>query len=659
MIAELWSKVVPDRIQDVIIGNFTDVRSQEVMLSTWGGKIYLVGGTDGKRKWRSETYTYPPSNLNKLGICGENYLLASFAADLRLLKPQKEEELVKGISLNSVILDVQVADVNQDGREELVVYTKDNNLLLYDDKLNMLWKKSVSLLPSMPLLLSDVDYDNKLELLVGGNNQFRIFSDTGEEIMIEEFKEDTRLLSLVTGYFINDGKKEIVVGCEDSLSLFRDYKKVAKEELPLYPYTITFGDLNGDGTEELVVGDWKKDSILVFNCKRTNIEKKYSLSLENNPHSVITADIEADGLDEILTITAANKFKIFNRENLIEDREAYMGKSNLEVSSLMDRGTNDILVQTGREKLSFLTHIPRLSAPTWVKKGDTFTAYTIVESDSDVQSLNNRINITNEEYLERKKLDFGYISWYKYECKANRIGRGELKMEEGPSFPVQVAGRGKREDHSHTWISDEDFSSLEIKKLFQDTPNYIKYKTGRADSGIYVSSLFTGEIPLKDARFHIEKSGRVSAEIPPLILNKTNIEVRVSNSSSRKLTAYFKGTRKIQVDSIGDNVFSLPPEDTRNVKLQLQIDLNEKKKKRIRENIRLVYVGLDTHSIFLPVNTVAINQQWVREYMDKMEDKIGRDKILTKISMSLHIPKEKLTEVFSHHNIIKKREKTT
>ncbi len=185
MIVEIWSQSVPNRIQDSIIGDISAVGVHEVAFSTWGGKIYLCRGEDGKRKWETESFTYPPSSLNLLDICGERYLLASFADTLRLLSTNKGKKF-RDTSLDSVILRTNVSDINGDGHNEIVVYTKGNQLYVLDDTFKVLWNKNVSLSPSPSALLSsDIDYDGRPELLVGNEDSFSIFSPSGL-ILFEE-----------------------------------------------------------------------------------------------------------------------------------------------------------------------------------------------------------------------------------------------------------------------------------------------------------------------------------------------------------------------------------------------------------------------------------------------------------------------------------------
>ncbi|NIQ05789.1 MAG: hypothetical protein GWO20_08720 [Candidatus Korarchaeota archaeon] len=79
--------------------------------------------------------------------------------------------------------------------------------------------------------------------------------------------------------------------------------------------------------------------------------------------------------------------------------------------------------------------------------------------------------------------------------------------------------------------------------------------------------------------------------------------------------------------------------------------MGEEKKKKVSENLRFTYTGLDTHTLFLPINTLVINEKWARDYIETMKEKIGKDKTLTKMSMKLHIAKDVLIDLFSTHGL--------
>lgn len=651
MIVEIWSQSVPNRIQDCIIGEISAVGIQEVAFSTWGGKIYLCRGEDGKRKWETESFTYPPSSLNLFDICGERYLLGSFADTLRLLDTTEGKKF-RDASLDSVILQTNVSDITGDGHNDIVVYTKGNQLYVLDDTFEVLWNENVSLSPSPSALLScDVDYNGRPELLVGNRDSFFVFSHSGDLLLEKDFSDRGDLLSIAVGHFTNIPTKEIVLGSESGLSLIRNYEEVTKTDFEAYPYLLTSGDVDGDGKEEIVLGDWKEDSIFVFESeKKSKLQKLHSLPLNGNPTSLITADIEIDGKEEILTVTDKESFKIFRGEDLLEETIGYPGPFNVHVGNLLGRGDNDILVQNGRERLTLLTYLPRVSAPSWIKEGDTFNVYTLVESGSELTSQNPKLSISNKEYLERKKLESGYVSWYRYECEARNPGSGYISIEEGSTFPIQIARKRTIKSNTHVWITDEDFAVLKSANMFpQSDLRFLRYKQGMEASGLWISSPITGTIPLKDGVVHIERSAEVVTPISDLILSNTTVSTKISNRSARRIHASFRGNGEIKVDA---KPFTIPPEGEKKVELKLQITMGDEKKRKVSENLRFTYTGLDAHTLFLPINTLVINEKWARDYIETMKEKIGEDKTLTKMSMQLHIAKDLLIDLFSSHGLL-------
>lgn len=664
MIAEIWSRSVPKRIQSLLIGDTDSSGTRDVFLSTWGDKIYSLRGEEGKRNWVSEDFTYSPSSLNLLERWGKMYILSSFANKLRLFGTKKGKK-AKETSLTSVALHVKVDDLNQDGRQEIIVYTKDDTLYVLNDNLDVLWEKAVHLSPSPSSFLScDIDYDNKSELLVAGHKKFQIFSHTGEEILVREFSDKGSLLSLDVGYFTNGTGKGIVIGFEGRISLFQGQDELAERELG-YPFLITSGNLDRAGSEEIVVGDWKNDSVRVFKYKGEKrsykLSELYSLPLNGNPTAIVTSDINGDGKEEILVNSEESKFKIFGEGEQIASVTSHPGFSNLMVGNLLGRGKGNIVLQTGREQISALTWVPRISAPSWVVKGRIFPVYTVVESANDLSSSSSTIEILEKEYLGRKKLDVGYVSWYRYQCKPKKVGEGKVRLEEAVSHPVYVASRRKIEENSHVWLTDEDFATWvenESISRAQVRPEKIRYKAGRRGTGVFISSPVIGEIPLRihfnsssgetkllKARLHIEHGSKASLEVPDLILNQTTIMGTISNKATRRLRIRFFGDKTVKIE---DTSFTLRPGEKKEIELGLNVKMDNKKKKQVQDYIQCRYTGLDEHVLFLPINTRVINQNWAEEYLDRIGGKEGEERALNKMSMKLHVSKERLRDLLAH-----------
>lgn len=664
MITELWSRSLPKRIQRFLIEDTDSSGTRDVFLSTWGGKIYSLRGKEGKRNWVSEDFTYSPSSLNLLERWEKMYILSSFANKLRLFGTKKGKE-AKETSLTSVALHVKVADLNQDGRQEIIVYTKDDTLYVLNDNLDVLWTKTVSLSPSPSSFLScDINYDNKSELLVADHKRFQIFSHTGEEILVKEVTNKGSLLSLDVGHFTHGTEKETIIGFEGGISLFQGQNELAERELG-YPFLITSGNLDGEGSEEIVVGDWKNDSVRVFKYEREKpsykLSELYSLPLDGNPTAIATSDISGDGKEEILVNSEESKFKIFREGEQIASATSYPDTSNLLVGNLLGRGNGDIILQTGRETISVLTWVPRISAPSWVVKGRTFPVYTVVESGNDLSSSNSTIEILEKEYLGRKKLDVGYVSWYRYQCKPKKVGEGGVGLEGASFHPIYVASRRKIEENSHVWVTDEDFATLienETIHHAQVLPEKIRYKVGRGGTGFFISSPVIGEIPLKirfnsssgetdllKAWLHVEHGSGASLEIPDLILNQTTIMGTISNKATRRLRIRFRGNKTVDIE---ETPFTLQPTEKKEIELTLNVKMGDEKRKQVKDHIKCIYTGLDEHVLFLPINTLVINQDWTEEYLEEIGEKEGKERALTKMSMKLHISKERLKGLLAH-----------
>jgi outer membrane protein assembly factor BamB len=171
-----------------------------------------------------------------------------------------------------VYSDMVIGDINNDGQEEIVFKTSNEELIALSSDGKKLWNfrmdegtqmhkmffddESVAVVTSCPVL-ADVNDDGRKEIIVGSTNG-SLYCITGEGYKLWEFKTDgpvhsTAAVADLTG----DGRSEILIGSDDHIlyCLDRNGGKLWSFESNMEIQSgIAVADINGDGQKEVVFG---------------------------------------------------------------------------------------------------------------------------------------------------------------------------------------------------------------------------------------------------------------------------------------------------------------------------------------------------------------------------------------------------------------------
>jgi len=198
---------------------------------------------------------------------------AAFIAIALLASHAQAEDymgLVWNQSVKEILSDIDVGDVNGDGRMEVAVSGSSDGLVyLFDYNGNLVWKRDVMSYINT-VRMADLDGDGKDEVVTGHADLY-IFDGQGNRT--GRFNVQNSVFEIDTGDLDGDGRKDIIFSsydkgeCKDST--IYALSGATRKELWRYnigkdlPFDMVVGDVNGDGRMEVAVG-------LVYRVKNSN-----------------------------------------------------------------------------------------------------------------------------------------------------------------------------------------------------------------------------------------------------------------------------------------------------------------------------------------------------------------------------------------------------
>jgi len=172
----------------------------------------------------------------------------------------------------------RVADINRDGKPDIVTTNLDGNnstILLGDGKGNF-HEAEGSPFPCgdspFGVAIGDVNGDGKPDLAIV-NSPSITASNTGRDGL-------TILIGNGKGQFTTMPGSPFMTGKS--------------------PSRVAIGDLNGDGIADIVVTNYKSNSITVFMMSKTGVVSGYSLPVGSKPDGIAIADLNGDGKGDIV-----------------------------------------------------------------------------------------------------------------------------------------------------------------------------------------------------------------------------------------------------------------------------------------------------------------------------------------------------------------------
>lgn len=217
-------------------------------------------------------------------------------------------------------------DLDGDGNLETVVADKSgiNIYSAFDSKINGFYPFGKNYSAGLSLAIGDINHDGKKELIVGsegGNrNTVKIFKWYGEVInngwSAYRYTAINLGVNVAVGDVNGDGELEIITGAGRNggphVRIFDKNGKMISNGFFAYDVkstggvNVAVGDVNGDGTAEIVTGAGfgLSPEVKIFNQngKKINSWLAYSINKKEGV-KIVTEDLDTDGTEEIIALT--------------------------------------------------------------------------------------------------------------------------------------------------------------------------------------------------------------------------------------------------------------------------------------------------------------------------------------------------------------------
>ncbi|HIE34279.1 MAG TPA: hypothetical protein EYP86_03995 [Candidatus Altiarchaeales archaeon] len=198
------------------------------------------------------------------------------------------------------INDIHVADVDNDGKKEIVAGSYDNHVHLIGYNGSKIWKYNARC-PVYSVSAADVDRDSYKEILSGSCRPVHILSyDKGVEA---KFLTNDQVKKIITGDFDSDGKEDVmaVSGWERNsvVYIFNNNSEILWQNSFRggFPWGLAMADLDNDNEKEVIIGS---TSVMVYGRDK---KLKWRYDTENFVYDLIVDDIDNDNKKEIIVGT--------------------------------------------------------------------------------------------------------------------------------------------------------------------------------------------------------------------------------------------------------------------------------------------------------------------------------------------------------------------
>lgn len=284
-----------------------------------GSAIYLAGisvtGPADKAGVASVPYTFTKVISAQLQKDAPKVLLAT-TAEGTLLVISPDGKVLRSKKFDTQLNDVAVGDVNGDGTKEIAVARQDDKVTLLDNTGKELWMTPLKLYREAPYVnlirMADLDGDGKDEVVVGAQNwRFYVFNGQGKELWQYEVVHASTAGAVAD--LNGDGKKEVLAGTHYySASVLSDDGKLLWTQRFTAPicYDIATGKFDNEKTRGVVFG--AGDGNIYYTDSTGKARMTFDTSDEVK--HVTTADLDSDGIDEILATSDNGYLYCFNAD---------------------------------------------------------------------------------------------------------------------------------------------------------------------------------------------------------------------------------------------------------------------------------------------------------------------------------------------------------
>jgi|Deesub1362A_J573_1020465.scaffolds.fasta_scaffold02555_3 hypothetical protein len=325
---------------------------------------------------------------------------------------------------------VAVGDVDGDGIDEIVV---GGNGKVFVFKIIKNGYKKIYLDESLrgkldSLAVGDIDGDGRAEILAAASNSSRLTIIDYEKGTYRKILQrfDFQILNVAVGDTDGDGRQDVVVltkytrGSYLFVMQFTEYGLRSKysEQVPRSPgRLLETGDADGDGVDEILFDVYNNRVYLVTIYGNAVHKKWISPVLDDIPTAGIIADIDNDGVNEIVVSTLESTY-IYSWRNgnvLMEwKQDLPNGIISIDTGDLNDNGINEIVVGTDYGYVYVLEARRTKRGEIWIGKVQTIfkERATLPEGKPDILKVVDtqvKVRLTDTVVLKDKVIVEGEV----------------------------------------------------------------------------------------------------------------------------------------------------------------------------------------------------------------------------------------------------------
>jgi len=639
----IWTANARDLIRDILIQDINNDKKTEVIYSSWDGNIYAVQGNTGTRIWtlKSNIYTGPAEKLLEIELSSKKRYIAATKHKYLLIINGETGSIEFAENFGSWIKDAVSCDFDCDGRSEIAILTRKNEFYVIDDSGEIIFRKLLNDNKVLhQIALSTLKECVCPNILACNSGLVSIYHYLGE--FLSEITFNSPILSLGKGKILPDLTYGSIIGLKNSIKIIgdNDFRTDFKENNFL-PYVVKTGDIDGDLQDEIIVGDWNKDSISIFKINNKKLERFFRMKLDGNPINISSADVNGDGKDEVLVFIDKHEenFLIidpYKKTKIIFTGDTYPASSGLRVGNVLGYGFGDIVYRSGREKISLLIHVPRIDTPKILREKEKFEIYLITQSKDRIISTRELEINPKKIKTTRTKLSVGWVTLSKTLGKALSHGKSWLKLQRGKRIMIQrpiIVSSDRKIDRttSALYCLDEDIVLLDKQISEIIIPReYKKFlsikKINSRDNEYHISvrseHYLRPAIILKIGKREIKRNvillKRKSIEYEVVYrdyyLQKDDLELIIKNLSPINLQLTVEGD---EIVATPDDTITLPGKSSKKLKLSIIYE-PEKITEKVFSSLKLVYEGGKKHCIQIPLELNIVNGRRIKKLADEV-----------------------------------------
>ncbi|MGQ4890948.1 MAG: hypothetical protein ACP6IP_00485 [Candidatus Njordarchaeia archaeon] len=665
MLLELWSTKAKDEIRGIDFGDVDNDGKNEVIFASWDGKIYILKSENGSHLWTFSTKKIdgPAEHVKILeDKVGRSQLIGTIHKHI-LGIDVVNKELSWYTTLDSWITNLKKADIDDDGEFELIALTLKGSLFGVDSNGDKIWSiEGNNLVTPYTFCIGDVDLDGSAEIIKVGqkSNILEIIGSDGGIIKREKLPGEIKSLTLAE--MSVEGEPTIIVGLDSGFILMKDgqkkYKKMRKKQLP---YILKTFDANGDGLEELVVGDWLNNTLTIYGTAEDGgLNKIRSINVGGNTLVVDKIDLAGGGSHSIIAgvrmnIGVEDLFFIIPIKGKYETLTWFGAHNGVAAGDILNENGNELILRTGREELALYIEVPRIMAPDFVEEKETFTAGFWAPANHNLEASGAIKLVEKTESTRRKFEDVGYISRVRYKAKALRSGSGRLKLTKKNKTKISktiylISKEPKIDGKTPIKMYLEDLIPISLnKKPYDIVPKskIVSTKLEKIGGEIFLNIALRREGWVKIPLNLILKNGnkkqkvvealtlqslalnplQIKVKSDPILLSNDKIQISILNRSRKELMAKIAVGQPLEAPLLSK---TLKPGKTTRFTLKVNFE-PENHKEKVKTTVYVTYRGLQEHKNNFPLELQFVNDKKIREIIKEIKTSIKKEEKLVKL----------------------------